>query len=147
MQEKINVINGQGLDILEEAGIHICEKKKRRCSPVLEIIKNRIEHFRKNASDYGTPEEWFNLIFSPVEDIIKLAEKLEGQDGSAKEFHMLLLTIATGYLLNPTFLSLLLADARELSIVMADVNPDKALAETLSRIKESKAKIKSYCEK
>lgn len=76
---EIHVINGCGLDLLEEAGIHICEKpttKSNSTSPIT-MTRKKLLYMCKDAEQDNLPKEMFDYMFKPVIDVLDLAEKLE----------------------------------------------------------------------
>lgn len=99
-------INGQGLDILEEFGIHVNEKKPTSIS----VVKQAIESLRKNLDNIW-PKEQINSMLKPVEDLLEVVEKWERQKIIAGSWILLILSILIGYLNNPTIIDGLILDS------------------------------------
>ena len=138
MNEKGPAINGQGLDILEEFGIHVTEKVSKaplRSEPV-QTIRDSILEMKKDLVGV-IPREQVNAIFDPIDDLLDLAEKFGGKRGTAQKISMLLLVISSGFLKNPTFIDLLLLDAIKRATSIKDKDPYKLLMEGMDALEEA----------
>jgi hypothetical protein len=138
MNEKGPAINGQGLDILEEFGIHVTEKVSKaplRSEPV-QTIRDSILEIKKDLVGV-IPREQVNAIFDPIDDLLDLAEKFGGKRGTAQKISMLLLVISSGFLKNPTFIDLLLLDAIKRATSIKDKDPYKLLMEGMDALEEA----------
>jgi len=138
MNEKGPAINGQGLDILEEFGIHVTEKVSKaplRSEPV-QTIRDSILEIKKDLVGV-IPREQVNAIFDPIDDLLDLAEKFGGKRGTAQKISMLLLVISSGFLKNPTFIDLLLLDAIKRATSIKDKDPYKLLMEGMDALEET----------
>jgi len=123
-QHQPNAINGQGLDILEEFGIHVVDKE--RSSTTTSIIGQSISTFRSKLGQF-VPEDELDKIFTPAEDLLKLVEKWNHKTGTSDRFSILISTIITGFIVNPAILDAFILDAAKRTLQSKDQDPAKSI--------------------
>lgn len=143
MQQKPNVVNGQGLDILEEFGIHVVDKE--RSSSTVSILSQSMATLRSKLSEF-LPEDAINSILNPAEDLSALVAKWENKAGPINQFSVLIKAILTGFLINPTILDAFVLDAAKRILQAKNQDPAQSIiplrearsawGEILSGIKE-----------
>ena len=135
MTPQPNSINGQGLDILEEFGIHVVDKA--RSSSTASIIGQSIASFRSKLGQF-VPEDELDQIFTPAEDLLKLTEKWQNKNGAYNRFSVLISTILTGFLINPTILDAFILDAAKRTLQSRDQDPSKLIISSIEARSEWK---------
>jgi len=103
--EKINAINGQGLDILEEFGIHVIDKKPNT-SATLSLLRRSLNKAKNDLENHISSEQ-IHMIFDPVEDLIPIVDKWEDAlNGPTNRFYSVIVSLTMGYIKNPAFIDL-----------------------------------------
>jgi len=134
-QHKVNVVNGQGLDILEEFGIHVVDKA--RSSSTASIVGSAVASFRSKLEEFAPADEIDNILM-PAEDLLKLVEKWNHKSGTYDRFSILISTIITGFMINPTILDAFILDAAKRTLQSRDQDPSKLIISSIEARSEWK---------
>ena len=118
-----NIINGQGLDILKEFGIHVIDKESNhQYSELVSATVKSLPGPKKDLKDL-LPCEEISHHSGPVEDLIDLLKKWEGKHGSFNNFKLLIFSLTIGYIKNPAFLQLSLLDMSKRMFQISEQDP------------------------
>jgi len=124
--ETLNTVNGQGLDILEEFGIHvIAEKAKPRYSESISIIEKAFLEQKEELGGLLSPEK-ISYLFDPVEDLIGLVKKWDAKPDC---FSSLICCLILGYIKNPAFIELSQLDMAKRILQISEQDPLSVLKE------------------
>jgi hypothetical protein len=135
--EKIDVINGHGLDILEEFGIHVIDKKPSQPAAI-SLLRQSLNEAKKDLEDRISLEE-MHLIFGPVEDLIAIADKWEATklNGPTYRFYAVIASLIMGYIQNPAFIELVNLDIAKRILQISKQDPLSVLREGIEANKET----------